>query len=228
MSSLTTERLKAVRLAKERERQLVEEGKGTRDWTPEQQQSILDIGVALDDEGKVFEGQHMKSVSVYPEYAGDPDNIQFLTRQEHLEAHEGNWNNPTNWYYDPISKQKTIFGDSPPVPCIVINLSEPIINISTVTFDSSETAKDEVAEESCFSENKQESTNDDVSNTDLSENISIRPVPVLEKKSRYFPKLSYRGFVKALQEYREKHPIMAAVAKVTFEYGPPIAMDLLE
>lgn len=125
MSSRTAERAKAVRKAWEREQQLVASGEGTRDWTPVQQQSILDIGVALDDDGKPFEGQHMKSVAAYPEYAGDPNNIQFLTRQEHLEAHNGNWQNQTNWYYDPISKEKHIFGDDLE-PCEIIELSDPI------------------------------------------------------------------------------------------------------
>ena len=46
----------------------------------------------------------MKSAEMYPEYQGDPGNIQFLTRAEHLEAHNGNWRNPTNWYFNPVTK----------------------------------------------------------------------------------------------------------------------------
>lgn len=97
------ERNKAIRLAWEREQKLVAEGKGTRDWSPDQQKDILDpnIGKAKDDNGRSFEGQHMKSAAEYPEYQGDPDNIQFLTRDEHLAAHKGSWQNPTNWYYNP-------------------------------------------------------------------------------------------------------------------------------
>lgn len=73
------ERNRAIRKAWEREQQLVQEGKGTRDWTKEQQADILnpDKGKAYDDQGRAFEGQHMKSASEYPEYQGDPDNIQF-------------------------------------------------------------------------------------------------------------------------------------------------------
>lgn len=87
------ERNKAIRLAWEREQKLVAEGKGTRDWSQEQQKDILDpdIGKAKDDNGRSFEGQHMKSAAEYPEYQGDPDNIQFLTRDEHLAAHKGSW-----------------------------------------------------------------------------------------------------------------------------------------
>ena len=45
------ERNKAVRKAWEREQQLVQEGRGTRDWTEEQQKDILDPekGKAYDD-----------------------------------------------------------------------------------------------------------------------------------------------------------------------------------
>ena len=85
------ERQKAVRLAWLKEQELVSEGKGTRDWSPEQQKDILnpELGKAYDETGRAFEGQHMKSAEEYPEYQADPNNIQFLTREEHLEAHMG-------------------------------------------------------------------------------------------------------------------------------------------
>lgn len=127
---------KAIRLAWERERELVSKGLGTRDWTPEQQQDILEYGKAYDDEGKAFEGQHMKSAAQYPEHQGNPDNIQFLTRKEHLEAHNGSWQNPSNWYYDPIEKQFFDFGDSDPIPCKIIELSNPIIRVENRNTDA--------------------------------------------------------------------------------------------
>ena len=116
------ERNKAIRLAWEREQKLVAEGKGTRDWSQEQQKDILDpdIGKAKDDNGRSFEGQHMKSAAEYPEYQGDPDNIQFLTRDEHLAAHKGSWQNPTNWYYNPETKEFVDFGENKPIPCAAI------------------------------------------------------------------------------------------------------------
>lgn len=100
------ERNKAIRLAWEREKELVSKGEGTRDWSQDQQKDILDPdkGKAYDENGRAFEGQHMKSAAEYPEYQGDPNNIQFLTREEHLEAHKGSWQNPTNWYYNPEKK----------------------------------------------------------------------------------------------------------------------------
>ena len=123
------ERNRAIRQAWEKEQQLVQEGKGTRDWTKEQQRDILDPnkGKAYDDQGRAFEGQHMKSAAEYPEYQGNPDNIQFLTRDEHLEAHKGSWQNPTNWYYDPITKEFHDFGDGEIIPCKIIILSNPIV-----------------------------------------------------------------------------------------------------
>jgi len=125
------ERNKAIRQAWEKEQQLVREGKGTRDWTEEQQQNILDPdkGKAYDDQGRAFEGQHMKSAANYPEYQGDPNNIQFLTREEHLEAHKGSWQNPTNWYYDPIMKEFHDFGEAEIIPCKIIDLSNPVVAI---------------------------------------------------------------------------------------------------
>lgn len=71
--------------------------------------------------GKVkgYEGQHMKSAEAYPDFAGDPDNIQFLKGRnmsvnEHLDAHGGSYRNPTNGYYDPNSGNFIEFGDSVP------------------------------------------------------------------------------------------------------------------
>ena len=129
MSRRTSERSRAVKLAWENEQNLVSKGRGTRDWTPEQQQQILDEGRALDDDRRAYEGHHMKNVNDYPEYAGDPGNIQFLTRTEHLKAHKGAWTNLTNWYYDPVSDIYNDFGLNKYEPCEVIELSDPIMKI---------------------------------------------------------------------------------------------------
>lgn len=133
MSKRTSEANKAIRLAWQREQHLVRNGKGTRDWTVAQQQDILDPekGKAYDDNGRAFEGQHMKSVEKYPEYQGDPENIQLLTREEHLDAHLNNWKKQTNGYYDPVLKQTFNFGDNKYTPCPIIELRKPIIAIKT-------------------------------------------------------------------------------------------------
>lgn len=143
------EKNKAIRKAWEREQQLVQEGKGTRDWTKEQQKDILDPdkGKAYDDQGRAFEGQHMKSAAEYPKDQGNPDNIQFLTRDEHLEAHKGSWQNPTNWYYDPVIKGFHDFGEGEIIPCKIIELSDPIIVITKTDSAVEKSEKKSIAEE---------------------------------------------------------------------------------
>lgn len=124
MSRRTAECNKAIQIAWNKEQELVREGKGTREWTQQQQKDILEKGKAYDENGLAFQGQHMKSAETYPEYQGDPGNIQFLTRAEHLDAHNGNWRNPTNWYYNPMTKEKIDFGDGPYIPCKIIELQD--------------------------------------------------------------------------------------------------------
>lgn len=68
----------------------------------------------------------MRSAAEYPEDLGNPDNIQFLTRDEHLKAHKGSWKNPTNWYYDPLTDTYTDFGNDQIAPCRIIELSDPV------------------------------------------------------------------------------------------------------
>lgn len=126
MSARTAQANKAIRLAWERERDLVLQGKGTRNWTEQQQRDIIEKGKAYDDNGRAFDGQHMKSVAEYPEYQGDPGNIQFLTKDEHLAAHKGSWQNSTNWYYNLETGEYVDFGENKYSPCPVIKLSNPI------------------------------------------------------------------------------------------------------
>ena len=118
---LNSERQKAVREAWRIEKEHVALGEGTRDWTPEQQQEMMENGKV---EG--FEGHHMKSVSNYPEHAGNPENIQLLSEKEHFEgAHQGNFRNLTNGYYNPGSGAMEEFNGNElrPVPCQ--ELSDP-------------------------------------------------------------------------------------------------------
>ena len=149
MPRRTADANKAVLAAWEREQALVREGKGTRDWTPEQQKNILDpdLGKAYDDNGRAFEGQHMKSVEKYPEYQGNPDNIQFLTREEHINAHKGSWQNPTNWYYDPMTKQFFDFGENELIPCAIICLSNPTVQLTYNNVDAATEEPDPLEEE---------------------------------------------------------------------------------
>ena len=95
--STKSARSSAVRKAWKNEVALVEStGKGTRNWTTNEIDELLNTGKV-----KGYVGHHMKSVKGYPELAGDPLNIQFLTRKEHLLAHGGNWRNITHGRYIP-------------------------------------------------------------------------------------------------------------------------------
>ena len=69
----------------------------------------------------------MKSVEEYPEYQGDPNNIQFLTRAEHLAAHDGYFVNPTNGRYDPATGKTTQLDEniSPIEPMVLQNPINP-------------------------------------------------------------------------------------------------------
>ena len=62
----------------------------SRQWLP-------DEITQLKSRGKVagYHGHHMYSVRAFPELAGDPKNIQFLSPMEHFKAHGGNWKNVT-------------------------------------------------------------------------------------------------------------------------------------
>lgn len=100
---LIRDRQKAVRDAWSREKTLVCQGKGTVNWNSEQQRELMEKGRVSG-----YEGQHMKSVSQYPEYASSADNIQFLTHEDHLAAHnmgnvneQNGYHSVTNGYYDP-------------------------------------------------------------------------------------------------------------------------------
>lgn len=201
MSRRTAESNKAILAAWKKEQELVQEGKGTREWTPKQQQDILEKGKAYDDDGVAFQGQHMKSAEMYPEYQGDPGNIQFLTRAEHLEAHNGNWRNPTNWYFNPVTKEKIDFGDGPFIPCEVINLPEPVVIVPKD--DSS--FKEQKSEEKIQSDKYEDvlNQNKEVDKiTDKKQNTVVPPKIQTPKKSNMF----VRG-LKSVGRFIVEHPV---------------------
>lgn len=143
---ISNERQNAVRHAWKSEYERVKSGLGTRIWTDEQQKELLTRGSV-----KGYEGHHMKSVSLYPEYAGEPRNIQFLTEEEHLYgAHQGNYHNLTNGYYDPYNKVM--------IECE----SEELPNVPEIDLRSEETEIQTIInEEYCI-----ESTDDELSDAE--------------------------------------------------------------
>ncbi|MCK8827053.1 hypothetical protein MWH25_04740 [Natroniella acetigena] len=84
-------RQSGVNLAWDYEQALLElGGSGTREWTASQQQELLSAGRV-----RGMEGHHINSVAEHPELQAAPDNIDFLTRSEHFEAHGRDWRNST-------------------------------------------------------------------------------------------------------------------------------------
>lgn len=137
---LSNERQNAVRKAWKIEAERVKSGVGTRDWTPEQQKEIIERGSVCG-----YEGHHMKSVSLYPQYAGDPKNIQFLTEDEHLYgAHNGNYHNLTNGYYDSYEEKMIDFQDDelPEIPEIQLENHEE----NTIEFQNNDKSEFEETE----------------------------------------------------------------------------------
>ena len=110
MSDINRQRADAVRGAWKNERALVRDGKGTRDWSQRQQISMIRKGQVSG-----IDGHHMQSVRTHPQQAGNPQNIQFLNRSEHIKgAHQGNTKNSTNGYYNPQNKTMHDFGKGSP------------------------------------------------------------------------------------------------------------------
>ena len=143
---LNRDRQKAVRDAWNREKGLVEQGKGTVDWSVNQQRELLETGRV-----KGYEGQHMKSCCEYPEYASLVDNIQLLTHEEHFEAHNSvagkGYHSPTNGFYNTTTKKIQSFGNNPPQPPKVIELSETYsLKNSNNAYRENDLAKESVRE----------------------------------------------------------------------------------
>lgn len=200
MSRRTAESNKAILAAWNKEQELVQEGKGTREWTPQQQQDILDKGKAYDEDGVAFQGQHMKSVEKYPEYQGDPENIQFLTRAEHLEAHDGDWRNPTNWHFNPVTKEKTDFGDGKFIQCETIQLADPVNKAQNKPEIEKEVNQESVSgvQKKAESNKKYESLHETVPPNNI-EDIT---------KQEFVPKLKsgFKTISKTIIEFSDKHP----------------------
>jgi len=218
MSRRTAESNKAILAAWNKEQELVQEGKGTREWTPKQQQDILEKGKAYDDDGVAFQGQHMKSAEMYPEYQGDPGNIQFLTRAEHLEAHNGNWRNTTNWYFNPVTKEKFDFGDGPFIPCEVIHLPEPIIKPSIAVEQKEETITKPI---------EKVETEEIPKIKPETETITTKPVNAPKpdiKQAKGFGNTVKKAF-KAVVDFSNRHPVLTGIVKAVGVAGLAAAAD---
>lgn len=217
MSRRTSEANKAVREAWEYEQQLVLKGKGTRDWTPEQQQSILKKGRAYDDDGKAFEGHHMKSVQAYPDYQAVAGNIQFLTRTEHCDAHGGSFQNVTNGFYDPATRKTRIFGENAYAPCEIVKLSNPVGITGETAHNVSEDFKTDINEKTDDFEIQQEDLEIfDIACPQTAD--SVKTIPKAPKISHANPYKRIWNFLKTkaieLREWSARHPETTYAIKV--------------
>jgi len=95
MGSIESDRRYAVDQAWKQEAELVRQtGEGSRRWTPEQKQELLETGKV-----KGYEGHHINSVNGHPEQARDPNNVTLVERNQHFELHDRNWRNQTEGPY---------------------------------------------------------------------------------------------------------------------------------
>jgi hypothetical protein len=115
---LRADRQYAVRQAWKQEAERVRNGMGTRNWTKDEQAELLSRGSV-----KGYEGHHMISVANDRSLAGNPDNIQFLNRDEHINgAHQGDSHNLTNGYYNPETKSMETFENNELQPLPTVSL----------------------------------------------------------------------------------------------------------
>lgn len=155
-------------------------------------------GKAYDDQGRAFEGQHMKSAAEYPEHQGNPDNIQFLTKEEHLAAHKGSWQNPTNWFYDPVTREFAEFGENEVIPCKIIQLSNPVIIIQTSDIEPKTQEKPPEVER-----NKGEPKNVDAH---ITKEVNTVPKQVVTLKSQKTDSTIVKG-LKGIGKFVVSHPV---------------------
>lgn len=163
---ISNERQNAVRHAWKSECERVKSGVGTRMWSQEQQEELLARGSV-----RGYEGHHMKSVSLYPEYAGESRNIQFLTEEEHLYgAHQGNYHNLTNGYYDADNKVMVEFEgeELPNIPEMDLSNSEETELQNIINEDyGTENTSDE------FSNSEMEMSQEDENSNDESDGYEV-------------------------------------------------------
>lgn len=141
---------------------------------------------------------------------GDPDNIQFLTREEYLETHKGSWQNPTNWYYNPETKEFVDFGENKPIPCEVISLSEPVRSPAIDTREISDGLRKSPKSEDASTAQMQSSRQEEVSHHagNPSQNKTTTPPEVQES---FGDKILH--VVDAVKEFSEKHPVLTGIVK---------------
>jgi len=89
--NIKSQRQSAVKKAWKQEKEIIEStGNGSRKWNGVEKQEIQETGKA-----QGYEGHHINNVKDHPNQAGNPANVEFVTRKEHLNVHQGNFKNKT-------------------------------------------------------------------------------------------------------------------------------------
>ena len=240
---------RAIAEAWRREKELVKKGMGTRDWSPDQQRDILATGKVHDADGKAFEGHHMKCVSKYPDFQGEPKNIQFLSRDEHIKAHNGKTQNPTNGYYDyKIEKTTVIFDEDTLIPITPMPLTKMSDEVKTIIAETESTISDtsdaEREDKQPPSNVKQESSKAPQEQTPKESSNAPGDAAISEEHDEDYSDLlpdytSMRDFkipnlpryhYEATPEREEKKGVFQRISdwKEDFQYNHPIASALIE
>jgi len=145
-SNTDTARRAAVSKAWAKERALVQEGKGTRNWSKSEQAKILSTGKC---EG--YHGHHKLSVKNHPSEAGNADNIQFLTQKEHYQAHNRNYKNDPQGRYNTETGKIESYADgkvkSEPIRSLDNKLSDSRKDSAMRKYDAKMTKQKEQAKE---------------------------------------------------------------------------------
>ncbi len=117
--ALNNARVNAVRKAWAEERALVLKGKCTRQWSKKEASELIRNGKVAG-----YAGHHMKNVDAYPQYAGDSNNIQFLSTKEHInQAHRNQTRVATNGYYNLQTRRMEPFHGRPHKRVFKLNCS---------------------------------------------------------------------------------------------------------
>ena len=155
----------------------------------------------------------MKSAEAYPEYQGNPENIQFLSRAEHTQAH-GGWQKPTNGYYDYATGITYDFDEDGFAPCKIIELSNPVITIDACNVDTVVESIDQADNESSSG------ADPPIKDTQqpVVEDVSVCGSAKSPHTNRISPKSVIDGLknvANVIKDFSDKHPMLTTVAEVS-------------
>jgi len=153
--------------------------------------------------------------------------IDSLSYPEHQEAHKGNWKIPSNWHYDPATKEYTEFGEGKFIPCKVISLSEPI-QVPTVEAQKSNIETEypaQIATEPTTKQNPPSQRREETQRSQNDPHKQTMPSSPPERHESIGDRILH--IVKVMQDFGERHPVLATIGKVAGAAGLAIAGEAL-